>query len=142
MRLTVFIVIVAILIISTVLTVIKLFASRVPGETQSEKKRTGAIKTTILIALTSIIFNSYVIIIALIGEIGGRPSYPWWSDVFKSAINLALPLNSMLNPVIYFVRIRDIRVFWWKHMSRKPTEEGGRVVSNPGTKPSRVSSNV
>ena len=142
-RIAVFILIVATLAVSTVLTVIKLFSSiEAPGRSQKEKKRTGAIKTTILLALTSILFNGYVIVIALIGEIGEPQKYPWWSDLFKSAIYLALPLNSALNPGIYFVRIRDIRLFWWGLLSKTTTNEAGRVLSNPVTRPSRVSSTV
>eukprot|EP00116_Pleurobrachia_bachei_P006287 sb/3466549/ len=152
-RFAVFMSIVVILFGSTLMIVIKLLASisrdprrRLPATDGKAVKESKAIKTTIILAVTSIFFNGYFIIISLIDRVAERPSWPGWSFTFKSAKYLAIPLNSVINPAIYFVRIKAIRKFWWK-MVRKATgiangTESSNVMTNPPTRPSRVSSSV
>ena len=146
-RISSFILIVTTLFVSTTLTVIKLCESiNAPKRKTSqlveeevvankETSHTRAIKTSVILAVTSIIFNSYVIIITLIDVVGETPSYSWWSDIYKSAIFLAIPVNSAINPGIYFLRIRAIRRFWWnmicKRSSKSTYESEIRVLSNP-----------
>ena len=151
-RMTIFLSIVAILFISTLLTVIKLLASindparrlsRVDAKASKEETaRTRAIITIVILAVLSFIFNGYFVIIQIFDKVQGRKlgKYSWWSYAFKGAVYLAIPLNSMINPGIYFVRIRDIRKFWWKLIcGRRATNETetSQVVINPVT--SRVS---
>ena len=151
LRIAVFTSIVTILFISTMMTVIKLLASirdpqlGLPANDGKASKRSKVIMTTIILAIASIFFNGYLIIILLIDTVQ-NPSWPEWSSVRKSATIIAIPLNSMINPGIYFVRIKAIRRFWWnvarKMMTTANGTDSSQVVTNPLARPSKVSSTV
>eukprot|EP00116_Pleurobrachia_bachei_P005154 sb/3465416/ len=147
-RIAVFLSIVAVLFVSTLLTVIKLFTSinaparrlsRVDATASKEETaRTQAIITIVILAVASFIFNGYFITVQLLDKVARREltQYSWWSSVFKSAIYLAISLNSMINPGIYVFRIRAIRTFWWRVICRRrATNESdtSHVVANPLT---------
>ena len=98
-----------VMVVSTIASVVKLVKSKVDlhgGEITPKKKR--AVVTVIILSVLFCIFNSILASTLLCTQILRLK----WPLIFRTiAFWYAVPLNAAVNPVVYFCRIGEMRVY-------------------------------